>query len=88
MPLPGPEADRKALIERGAGDPLRVGEQRNGNGLFSRQMRRARLHGSAGPGVEKPQGFSRHSGNLKHAPGSAGEQHRDGGWASGQFGRE
>jgi hypothetical protein len=82
------EADWKALVERGSGDPLRVAEQRGGYGLVPRQMHRASLHGWAGPGVELPNGFSGHPGNLQHAPGSGGEQHRNGSWTSGQFGRE
>jgi len=32
------EADWKALVEWGAGDPLRVDEQRGGHGLVSRQI--------------------------------------------------
>ena len=67
------EADWKALVERGAGDPLRVGEQRGGHGLVSRQLRRASPHGWAEPGVEESNGVSGHAGNLQHAPGSAGE---------------
>jgi hypothetical protein len=31
QPILGAEAEWKALVERGAGDPLRVGEQRGGH---------------------------------------------------------
>ena len=67
------EANQKALVERAAGDPLRVAEQRGGHGLVSRQMRQVFLHGWAEPGVEESNGVSGHAGNLQHAPGSAGE---------------
>ena len=45
QPILDAEADWKALVERGSGDPLRVAEQRGGHGLVSRQMHRASLHG-------------------------------------------
>jgi hypothetical protein len=35
QPILDAEAEWKALVERGAGDPLRVGEQRGGHGLVS-----------------------------------------------------
>jgi len=86
QPILDAEANWKALVERGAGYPLRVAEQRGGHGLVSRQLRRASLHGWAEPGVEESNGVSGHAGNLQHAPGSAGEQHRYGGREPGQFG--
>ena len=79
------EVDWKALVERGAGYPLRVAEQRRGYGLVSRQMHRASLHGWSEPGVEEPNGVSGRAGNLQHAPGTTGEQHRSGGRESAQF---
>ena len=82
------EADWKALVKRGAGDPLRVSEQRGGHRLVSRQMHRASLHGRAEPGVEESNGVSGHAGNLQHAPGTTREQHRHGGREAGQFGCE
>jgi len=88
QPILDAEADWKALVERGAGYPLRVAEQRGGRGLVSRQMHRASLRCRAGPDVEEPHGLSVHSGNLQHAPGTTREQHRNGGRESGQFGRE
>jgi hypothetical protein len=88
QPILDAEANWKALVERGAGDPLRAAEQRGGHGLVSRQMHRASPHRWAEPDVEEPDGFSGRSGNLQHAPGSTGEQHRNGSWTSGQFGRE
>ena len=87
QPILDAEGEWKALVERGAGDPLRVGKQHGGHGLVSRQMHRASLHGRTGPAIEEPPGFSGRSGNLQHAPSSAGEQHRNGGGKSGQFGR-
>jgi hypothetical protein len=79
QPIPGPEAEWKALVERGADDPLRMGEQRGGHGLVSGQTHRVLLRCRAGHDVEEPHGLSGHAGNLKHAPGSTGEHHRNGG---------
>ena len=73
QPILDAEADWKALVERGAGDPLRVGKQCGGQGLVPRKMHRASLHGRAGPGIEEPNGVSSHAGNLEHAPGSTGK---------------
>jgi len=85
QPILDAEGDWKALVERSAGDPLRVAQQRGGHGLVSRKMHRASLHGWAEPGVEEPNGVPVHSGNLQHAPGTTGEQHRSGGRESAQF---
>ena len=88
QPILDAEANWKVLVERGAGYPLRVAEQRGGHGLVSRQTHRASPHGWAEPGVNEPNGVSGHAGNLQHAPGTTGEQHRSGGRESAQFGCE
>ena len=72
QPILDAEANWKALVERGAGYPLRVAEQRGGHGLVSRQMHRASPHGWAEPDVEEPNGVSGHAGNLQHGPAPQG----------------
>ena len=69
QPILDAEANWKALVERGAGYPLRVAEQRGGHGLVSRQMHRASPHGWAEPDVEEPNGVPGHSGtSTRPAP--------------------
>src|SRR6516162_713561 len=69
QPILDAEANWKALVERRAGYPLRVAEQRGGHGLVSRQMHRASPHGWAEPDVEEPNGVPGHSGtSTRPAP--------------------
>jgi hypothetical protein len=72
QPILDAEADWKALVERGAGDPLRDDQERGGHGLVSRHLHRASLHSRAGPDVEEPPGLSGRSAISSTRPAPQG----------------
>ena len=84
QPILSAEAERRLLVERGAGDSLRVGEQGGSDGLLPCHGCGGFHRGGARPVARQTQSISGHAGDLEDASAAPGR--RSVWWPTGPWG--